>query len=127
MVSSQTGLREEYEIKALEEKRVKSREKRERRFEETEALIKSFGMSPDEKRKFIIELSKRIGVIYWERTEIVKKIKHSDVLELAGPTARGMGHGLCIYNNNAIDTFDILFIETDEEKLKELEKSIKRE
>lgn len=30
---------------------------------ETEALIKSFGMSPDEKRKFIIELSKRIGVI----------------------------------------------------------------
>ena len=30
MVSSQTGLREEYEIKALEEKRVKSREKRER-------------------------------------------------------------------------------------------------
>ena len=63
----------------------------------------------------------------WERTEIVKKIKHSDVLELAGPTARGMGHGLCIYNNNAIDTFDILFIETDEEKLKELEKSIKRE
>ena len=48
MVSSQTGLREEYEIKALEE---------------TEALIKSFGMSPNEKRRFIIELSKRTGVI----------------------------------------------------------------
>ena len=63
MVSSQTGLREEYEIKALEEKRVKSREKWERRFEETEALIKSFGMSPNEKRRFIIELSKRTGVI----------------------------------------------------------------
>ena len=63
----------------------------------------------------------------WKRDEIIDKIKSSDILKLAGKNARSMGHGLAIYDYNAKYLSDILFIETDEEKLKELEKSMEEE
>lgn len=62
----------------------------------------------------------------WSREEIIDKIEKSDVLELTGAGARGMGHGMCAYNNGAKHS-DILFIQTVEEKVKELEADFKRE
>ena len=62
----------------------------------------------------------------WDKKEIVEKIKASDVLELTGPVAKEMGHGLCAYNNTAKYQSDILFIETDEDKLNKLEEELRR-
>lgn len=59
----------------------------------------------------------------WDRGEILDKLKNSDHIELTGDGARGMGHGMCAYNEG--DTLgDVLFIETDEEKVKALEKEV---
>ena len=60
----------------------------------------------------------------WSRAEILDKLKNSEVIELTGETARGMGHGMCAYNKDAQYLEDILFIETDETKLSELEKRV---
>ncbi|MBU5464955.1 hypothetical protein [Anaerotignum sp. MSJ-24] len=68
-----------------------------------------------------------IGVLIgadWERIEIIKKIKSSDILELTGETARKIGHGLAIYNKNTKYLSQVLFVETNEEKLKKLERTI---
>lgn len=62
-VSGHSGLREEVELAMLEEKSIKVKAKWDKRFSETETLINSFGMSPNEKRRFLIELIKRLGVI----------------------------------------------------------------
>lgn len=59
----------------------------------------------------------------WERAEIIEKIKSGDILELAGEMARSMGHGLAVYNKNTKHISDVLFVETNEEKIRELEKS----
>ena len=61
----------------------------------------------------------------WERKDILDKLKKSDKLELTGPAARGMGHGLCAYDNKTKFQSQILFIETDEEKLMTLEEQLK--
>lgn len=58
----------------------------------------------------------------WSRAEILDKLKNSEVIELTGETARGMGHGMCAYNKDAQHMQDVLFIETDEAKLSELER-----
>ena len=60
----------------------------------------------------------------WERNELVEKIRNSNKLELAGPAARSMGHGLCVYSTDTKYHDDILFVETDEKRLAELEASI---
>lgn len=60
----------------------------------------------------------------WSRADLLEKLEKSDILELTGPAARGMGHGLCAYDKTTKSLGDILFIETDEEKLAELEKSL---
>ena len=58
----------------------------------------------------------------WSRAEILKKLKESDiVIELTGEQARSMKHGMCAYNKNAKWQSEILFIETDEEKLNAFE------
>lgn len=57
----------------------------------------------------------------WSREDIIEKIQRSDVLALTSEMARSMGHGMCVYNSDAKYQSDILFIETDEEKLKALE------
>ena len=60
----------------------------------------------------------------WSRESLLDKLEKSDILELTGPTDREMGHGLCAYDKTAKTHGDILFIETDEEKLSALEKEL---
>lgn len=56
----------------------------------------------------------------WTRDKIIKKVECADHIELSGEIARAMNHGICIYDE---DAEDLLFIETNEEKLAALEKS----
>ena len=60
----------------------------------------------------------------WSREDIIDKIQRSDVIELTGEMARSMGRGMCACNNDAKYWGDVLFIETDEEKLKALEATL---
>lgn len=53
----------------------------------------------------------------WSRENIIDKIQKSDRIEVTGPHARAMGHGLALYSKNAKYQSDILFVETDKEKL----------
>lgn len=53
----------------------------------------------------------------WSRKDIINKIQGSEIVELTGKIARGMGHGICVYNEDTKLHSDILFIETDESKL----------
>lgn len=57
----------------------------------------------------------------WSKQEILEKLDNSDVIELTGEQARSMGHGMCAYNNDTKYHSDILFIETDERKLAEMD------
>jgi hypothetical protein len=52
----------------------------------------------------------------WNKTEIFEKLKESEIIELTGETARSMGHGMCAYNKGK-GLSEVLFIETDNEKL----------
>lgn len=60
----------------------------------------------------------------WERADIFEKIRESDYLELTGPTGKDMKHGLCAYDRTAKYQSDILFIETDEKRLAQLEEKL---
>lgn len=60
----------------------------------------------------------------WSKEDIIDKLNKSDVIELTGETARKMGHGMCAYDKTAKYQSDILFIETDDEKLSMLEKEL---
>lgn len=54
----------------------------------------------------------------WSREDILNKLKEADIaIELTGEQAKSMKHGMCAYNKNAKWQSEILFIETDEEKL----------
>lgn len=53
----------------------------------------------------------------WSREEVIDKLKKSEKIELTGETARNMSHGIAAYNNDTKYRDEILFIETDEEKL----------
>ena len=53
----------------------------------------------------------------WSREDIIDKIQKSDFREIAGPFARGMGHGLALYNRGIKWQSEILFVETDKAKL----------
>ena len=69
-----------------------------------------------------IHITYQVGMAFvgadWSREKIIDKITKSDVRELTGPYARAMNHGLVCYNNNAKFQSDLLFIETDMERLK---------
>lgn len=59
----------------------------------------------------------------WSREEIYRKLSEADiVIELTGEQAKAMRHGMCAYSKDAKYQSDILFIETDEEKLSAFEK-----
>ena len=60
----------------------------------------------------------------WSKEDITDKLRRSDIIELTGPAARGMGHGMCVYNKDTKWQSDILFIETDEERVAALEKEL---
>ena len=53
----------------------------------------------------------------WSREDILQKLRSSEIIELTGGVARGMGHGMCAYNKDTKRHDEILFIETDAEKL----------
>ena len=53
----------------------------------------------------------------WDRKDIIDKINHSEVREIAGETARGMKHGLVLYDKSAQSQKDLLFVETDKDRL----------
>lgn len=57
----------------------------------------------------------------WSKDEILDKLRKSDVIELTGSQARSMGHGMCAYNNDTKWHSEILFIETDAEKLEKMD------
>lgn len=59
----------------------------------------------------------------WSKADIIEKLRNSYIIELAGPTARCIGHGMCAYGKNA----EILFVETDEARLFTLEKEIENQ
>ena len=60
----------------------------------------------------------------WSKEDITDKLRRSDIIELTGPAARGMGHGICAYNKDTKCQSDILFAETDEERLAVLEQKM---
>lgn len=60
----------------------------------------------------------------WSKEDITDKLRRSDTIELTGPAARGMGHGMCAYSKDTKRQSDILFIETDEERVAALEKEL---
>ena len=53
----------------------------------------------------------------WSKEDIIDKLKAVDTIEISGDHARNMGHGLVAYNSDARLQSDLLFIETDKEKL----------
>lgn len=57
----------------------------------------------------------------WNREDIIDKINTADRTELTGPMARGTGHGLVIFPPNAKYQSDLLFVETEMEKLEEFD------
>lgn len=57
----------------------------------------------------------------WSKDGILDKLRKSDVIELTGSQARSMGHGMCAYNNDTKWLKDVLFIETDAEKLEKMD------
>lgn len=57
----------------------------------------------------------------WSKEEIIDKLRKSEVIELAGSQARAMGHGMCAYNKDTKYLKDVLFIETDADRLEKMD------
>ena len=60
----------------------------------------------------------------WSKEDITEKLRGSDIIELTGPGARGMSHGICAYGKDTKYQSEILFIETDEIRLAALEQEM---
>lgn len=59
----------------------------------------------------------------WSKDEIFALLKNSETtIELTGEQARAMKHGMCAYRKDAKYQSDIVFIETDEEKMSAYER-----
>ena len=60
----------------------------------------------------------------WSKNEVLELLKNPDTtIELTGENARAMKHGIAAYRKNARYQSDIVFIETDEEKLSAFEQN----
>lgn len=57
----------------------------------------------------------------WSRGKILYKLRKSDVIELTGSQARAMSHGMCAYNKDVKYHDEILFIETNADRLEKLD------
>ena len=53
----------------------------------------------------------------WDRADVIQKITESDKIEITGEAARSLGHGIAVYNDDTKLQSEVLFVETDEEKL----------
>ena len=58
----------------------------------------------------------------WSREDVIERINTADKIEIAGEQARSMGHGLAVYDDSAKYQSDILFVETDKDKLDKFDK-----
>ena len=63
----------------------------------------------------------------WYRQNVIDKLKTADKIEIAGEGARNMGHGIVAYNKSAKYQSDLLFIETDKDKLDKFDDPYKEE
>ena len=52
----------------------------------------------------------------WDREDIIQEIRKADSREITGKMARGLKHGLCLWNEGCMQS-DALFVETNMEKL----------
>ena len=57
----------------------------------------------------------------WSKEEILDKLRKSEIIELTGNLARSMNHGMCAYNKDTKRHSDILFIETDADRLQKMD------
>lgn len=58
----------------------------------------------------------------WEREDIIEKLKgENNKIEVCGESARAMGHGICVYSKGETIQSNILFIETNMDKLNEID------
>ena len=55
----------------------------------------------------------------WDREELIDKIRSVGYREITGSTARSMNHGLALWNAGDKQS-DVLFVETDMDKLNKL-------
>lgn len=53
----------------------------------------------------------------WTKSEIMDEIRRADIIELTGEGARNLKHGIAIYKKGTKRQDEILFIETDPERL----------
>lgn len=60
----------------------------------------------------------------WDRESLIDKLRKSDCLEITGEQAKSMNHGLCAYDKTTKYQSEILFIETDPNRLEKLEAEI---
>ena len=58
----------------------------------------------------------------WSREDVIERLHTADKIEIAGEQARSMGHGLAVYDDSAKYQSDILFVETDKDKLDKFDK-----
>lgn len=63
----------------------------------------------------------------WNKEDVIAKIKSCDYREITGEQAKEIGHGLALYNKTTKHQEDILFVETDMEKLDEMENKLLEE
>jgi len=59
-----------------------------------------------------------------DKESIYESIDNADILEVTGPSAQAMGHGLGIFRKGAKNQGDILFVETNMELLKKYDASL---
>lgn len=57
----------------------------------------------------------------WSRDDIIEILRTADHIEITGPHARGMKHGIAVWDDTAKYESDIRYIETDTEKLDEFD------
>ena len=54
----------------------------------------------------------------WDRKDVIETLNKADnLIELTGEAARSLDHGICVYSKDCKDQNNILFINTDREKL----------
>lgn len=58
----------------------------------------------------------------WRREDIIEKLKgENNQIEVCGESARALNHGICVYSKGETIQSNILFIETNMDKLNELD------
>ena len=57
----------------------------------------------------------------WSKEEILDKLRKSEIIELTGNQARAMNHGMCAYNKDTKWLSEVLFIETDADRLEKMD------